>query len=175
MCVFPELCVFVQVYLWGSALPLSLPAALSSFWEKFCLSGFLIGLCPLISDKEGIFCLFHWLVMEHESSQSSCLVSAKLAAVPSESTECASLLPQLCVFSVPLLLRISPARVSLPIKHFPLPAFLFGYAPVSGFTIGLCPINSDNNGPLCLFDWIVPECGSSEFTLAVSANHAVLS
>lgn len=80
-----------------------------------------------------------------------------------------------CVFSVLLLLRISPALVSLPIKHFPLPAFLFGYALVSGFTIGLCPINSGNNGPLCLFDWIVPECGSSEFTRAASAYLAVLS
>lgn len=139
------------------------------------MSGSLIGLCPLISDKEDIFCLFDWLVMERESSQSSCLVSAKLAPAPSESTECASLLPWLCVFSVLLLLCTSPSLVSLPIKHFPFPAFLFAYAPVSGFTIGLCPINSDNNGPVCLFDWIVPECGSSEFTLAASANLAVLS
>lgn len=29
--------------------------------------------------------------------------------------------------------------------------------------------------PFCFFDWIVPECGSSEFSWAASANLAVLS
>lgn len=73
------------------------------------------------------------------------------------------------------LLPISPALVSLPIKRFLSPASLFGYAPASGFLIGLCHMNSGNNGSFCLFDWIVPECGSSEFNQAASANLAVLS
>lgn len=63
----------------------------------------------------------------------------------------------------------------MSIKHFLSPAFLFRSAPVSGFTIGLRPINSDNNDFFCLFDWIVPECGSWEFRRAASANLAVLS
>ena len=37
------------------------------------------------------------------------------------------------------------------------------------------PINSHNNDSCCLFDWIASECGSSEFSQAVSANLAVLS
>lgn len=94
---------------------------------------------------------------------------------PASSPLCASLQPQPCVFSAVLLLHISPALVSMPIKHFLSPASLFRYAPASGFTIGLCPVNSENNDSFCLFDWIDPECGSSEFRRAASANLAVLS
>lgn len=80
---------------------------------------------------------------------------------------CVFLLCRFCsVLALPLSLCLLSISLCLP---------LFAYAPVSGYTIGLCPINSDNNGPVCLFDWIVPECGSSEFTLAASANLAVLS
>lgn len=63
----------------------------------------------------------------------------------------------------------------MPIKHFLSTAFLCRNAPESGSSIGLCPINSANNESFCLFDWMVPECGSSEFRRAASANLAVLS
>ena len=133
------------------------------------MSGFVIGFCPVISDNEDGVRLFHWLVTERESSQFSCLASAKLAAASSEpasSPVCASPQPRPCVFSAVLLLRISPALVSTPIERFLSPAFLFSRAPASGFTIGLCPINSENNDSSCLFDWMVPECGSSKFRRA---------
>lgn len=94
---------------------------------------------------------------------------------PAPSPLCASLQPRPCVFSAVLLLHISPALVSMPIKRFLSPASLFRYAPASAFTIGLCPINPENNDSFCLFDWIDPECGSSEFRRAASANLAVLS
>lgn len=169
----PTLCVLVQLYYCLSSLPLSLPILSLSFLLGYTpVSGFVIGLCPIIFDNEDGFCLFDWVVTERESSQFSCLVSAKLAAALTvlpfspDHVFLVQFFPPLC---------ISPALVSLPIKRFLSPASLFGYAPASGFMIGLCPINSDHNGSLCLFDWIVPECGSSEFSQAASANLAVLS
>lgn len=144
--------------------------AFSFFWDTvLCLV--LIGLCTNISDNEHDFCLFDWMFTERESSHFSCLVSAKLAAVL---PVLAPPQPWPCVFCA-VLLPISPPLVSLPIKRFLSPASLFGYAPASGFFIGLCHMNSGNNGSFCLFDWIVPECGSSEFNQAASANLAVLS
>lgn len=163
-----------------SALPLSLCLLSLSFLLGYApVSGVVIGLCPIISDNEDGFFSFDWVVVKRESSQFSCLASASLAAALSvcqpSSTQCASLQPQPCVFSAVLLLRISPALVSLPIKRFLSPAFLFGYTPASGLMIGLCPINSDNNDSFGLLDWMVSECGSSEFSRAASANLAVLS
>lgn len=124
-------------------------------------------------------CSFHWIVTEHESSRFSCLCLSQICSSTvgeaASSTRCASLQSWPCELSAVLLHRISPALVSVPIKRFLSPAFLFRYARVSGLTIGFCPINSDNNDSPCVFDWTVPECGSSEFSRAASANLAVLS
>lgn len=142
-----------------------------SFGVLSCVCGFVIGLCPIISENEDNFCVFDWTVTERESCQFSCNIYREPASSPPR----ASIQPWPCVFSAVLLLCIRPALVFMPIKSFLLPAFLLRFAPTSGFTIGLCPINSDNNDSLCFFDWIVPECGSSEFIWAASAILAVLS
>lgn len=68
-----------------------------------------------------------------------------------------------------------PLSLCLLSISFFSPAFLFGYTSASGFTIGLCPINCENNDCFCLSDWIGPECGSFEFSRDASANLAVLS
>lgn len=173
MPVFSVLCVLVQFYysLSASLSPIQPFSFLSGYTP---LSGFVIGFCSVISDNEDGSCLCDWMVKEHESSQFSYLASDKLAAALHHSV-CFPSAPWPCEFSAVLLLCISPALVSVPIKRFLLPAFLFGYAASSGFRIGLCPIKSDNNDSLCLFDWISSECGSSEFSRAASANLAVLS
>lgn len=141
----------------------------------------MIGLQSIISYNWAGFCLFYRIVRERESSQLSCLFfSAKLPAGLSNSQPSAfsgaSPEPKPCELSAVSLLRINPALVSVPIKHFLFsPAFLFGYNLASGFTIGLCPINCENNDCFCLSDWIGPECGSFEFSRDASANLAVLS
>lgn len=140
------------------------------------MTGFVTGFCSLISDNKDDFCVFDWTVTERESSQLSCLVSAKCAAESQPSAlgvlplspDHVSLLQFYCsVLALPLSLCLLSVSFRLPL--------LFGYAPVSGFAIGLCPINSDNNDSFWLFDWVDPECGSSEFSRAPSSNLAVLS
>lgn len=70
----------------SSALPMSLFLLSLLFLLGYApVSGCVIGLCPIISDNEDGFCLFDWIATERESSQLSCLVSAKLAAALSES------------------------------------------------------------------------------------------
>lgn len=162
----------------SAVLLLSISPALVSlpiepfFWDPLlCLAGWLV----YVSDNED-GSLRIWL-----DAHRTWVISVQLPRLGQTcssgalSTQCAPLRPGPCVSSAVLLLRISPALVSLPIKRFLSPASLFGYAPASGFTIGLCPINSDNNDSFSLFDWIVTECGSSEFSQGASANLAVLS
>lgn len=84
--VSPTLCVLVQFYYCLSALPLSLCLLSHSFLLGHTpVPGFVIGLCPIISDNRDGFCLCDWIVTELGSSQFSCLVLAKLAATHSES------------------------------------------------------------------------------------------
>lgn len=137
------------------------------------------GLRPVFSHRV-TFCSTRWTVTEHESSQFRRPASARFAAAHSEtgtasSARRAPLRPRLRELREVLLQRISPALVSLPIKRFLSSAFLFGNARASGSTIGFCPVNSDNNDCFRASDWTAPECGSSEFSRATSANLAVLS
>lgn len=113
-------------------------------------SGSAIGLCPIISDNENSSCR-NSIGQPRKVTHASSAV-AKLAATASQA-------PSL---RVPL---FSPDHV-FPVQfialYFALPLFLcllrissplpfcYDLLPASGFTIGLCPINSDNNDSPCL-------------------------
>lgn len=180
MPVSSALCILVQFCFWLLDLPLSLCLlSLSLLLGCTPVSDFVIGLCPIISDNEDGFCFFNWIVTERESSQFSCLVSAKLAAVCSESQPPAlRVLPfsPNHVFLVQFYCSILALPLSLCLLSvsFRLPLCVDMLLRLASWLV-LCPVNSDNNESFCLFDWIVPECGSSEFRRAASANLAVLS
>lgn len=135
------------------------------------MSGSLIGLCPIISDNENRFLL---VSLDGRSQNMSHLLSRPGLQQRSQR---ASLQPSVCFPSAPnhvFLERLYCSVLALPLSlcllrvSFRLP-FCLDMLPRLALTIGLCPINSDNNDSFCLFDWIVPECGSSEFRRAASA------
>ena len=86
------ICLIVQYCL--SALPLSLCLlSLSFLLGNTPVSGYVIGLCRIIFDNEGGYCLFDWLVTERESSQFNRLVSARLAAASLQRSLCSPSAP----------------------------------------------------------------------------------
>lgn len=133
MPVFSVLCVLVQFYYGLSA---SLSPLQPFFFLSFGytpLSGFVIGFCPVISDNEDGSCLCDWIVTEHESSQFSCLASAKLAAALHHSVcfpsapDHVSLVQFYCsVLALPLSLCLLSASFRLPFCLDTLPRLALG-------------------------------------------------
>lgn len=119
MLMLSVLCVLVLFY-YGLSASLSPIKPFPFFWDTLP-SGVVIGFCPVISDNEDGSCLYDWIVTEHESSQFSCLASAKLAAVlhhsvcfPSAADHVSSVQFYCSVLALPLSLCLLSASFRLP-------------------------------------------------------------